>query len=63
MRAKHKEPTFSLQPYDRFYYSAKMKKEHFNFADDEVKPYFNIDSVLINGIFLIAANKGIWFNF
>ena len=47
---------FSLQPYDRFYYSAKMKKEHFNFADDEVKPYFNIDSVLINGIFY-AANK------
>ena len=33
-----------------------MKKEHFNFADDEVKPYFNIDSVLINGIFY-AANK------
>ena len=47
---------FSLQPYDRFYYSAKMKKEYFNFADDEVKPYFNIDSVLINGIFY-AANK------
>lgn len=47
---------FNLQPYDRFYYSAKMKKEHFNFADDEVKPYFNIDSVLINGIFY-AANK------
>ena len=47
---------FKLQPYDRFYYSAKMKKEHFNFADDEVKPYFNIDSVLINGIFY-AANK------
>ena len=49
-------PNFNLQPYDRFYYSAKMKKEHFNFADDEVKPYFNIDSVLINGIFY-AANK------
>ena len=53
---KTQGPSFNLQPYDRFYYSAKMKKEHFNFADDEVKPYFNIDSVLINGIFY-AANK------
>ena len=47
---------FKLQPYDRFYYSAKMKKEQYSFSDDEVKPYFNIDSVLINGIFY-AANK------
>ncbi len=53
---KTQGPNFNLQPYDRFYYSAKMKKEHFNFADDEVRPYFNIDSVLINGIFY-AANK------
>ena len=53
---KTQGPNFNLQPYDRFYYSAKMKKEHFNFADDEVKPYFKIDSVLINGIFY-AANK------
>lgn len=47
---------FKLQPYDRFYYSAKMKKEQYSFSDDGVKPYFNIDSVLINGIFY-AANK------
>ena len=47
---------FQLQPYDRFYYSAKMKKEMLNISDDEVKPYFNIDSVLINGVFY-AANR------
>ena len=47
---------FQLQPYDRFYYSAKMKKELLNISDDEVKPYFNIDSVLINGVFY-AANR------
>ena len=28
-----------------FYYSAKMKKEMLNITDDEIKPYFNIDSV------------------
>lgn len=47
---------FQLQPYDRFYYSAKMKKQLMNVSDDEVKPYFNVDSVLINGVFY-AANR------
>ena len=47
---------FKLQPYDRFYYSAKMKKEMLNISDDEVKPYFNVDSVQINGVFY-AANR------
>jgi len=47
---------FQLQPYDRFYYSAKMKQQQLNISDDEVKPYFNIDSVLVNGVFY-AANR------
>ncbi|MBO4315754.1 MAG: M3 family metallopeptidase [Prevotella sp.] len=49
-------PDFHLEPYDRFYYSAKMKKQQLNVSDDEVKPYFNVDSVLINGVFY-AANR------
>ena len=49
-------PTSELQPYDRFYYSAKMKKQMLDISDDEVKPYFNIDSVLYNGVFY-AANR------
>ena len=47
---------FRLQPYDRFYYSAKMKKEMLNISDDEIKPYFNVDSVQLNGVFY-AANR------
>lgn len=47
---------FQLQPYDYFYYSAKMKKELLDISEDEVKPYFNVDSVLINGVFY-AANR------
>ena len=47
---------FKLQPYDRFYYSSKMKKEMLNVSDDEVKPYFTVDSVLQNGVFY-AANR------
>ena len=53
---KTEGPEFKLEPYDRFYYSAKMKKEMLDISDDEVKPYFNVDSVLINGVFF-AANK------
>lgn len=53
---KTEGPDFRLEPYDRFYYSAKMKKEQFNFSEDDVKPYFNIDSVLVNGVFY-AANR------
>ncbi len=45
---------FQLQPYDRFYYSAKMKREAYNLSDDEVKPYFDIDSVQRNGVFYAA---------
>ena len=53
---------FKLQPYDRFYYSAKMKKEMLNITDDEVKPYFNIDSVQVNGVFY-AAHRVYGLNF
>ena len=60
--ARSQQPTansqqpFELQPYDRFYYSAKMKKAMLDISDEEVKPYFNVDSVLINGVFY-AANR------
>ena len=49
-------PGFKLEPYDRFYYSAKMKKAMLDISEDEVKPYFNVDSVLLNGVFY-AANR------
>ena len=53
---KTEGPDFKLEPYDRFYYSAKMKNQLLNISDDEVKSYFNVDSVLINGVFY-AANR------
>ena len=53
---------FKLQPYDRFYYSAKMKKEMLNISDDEIKPYFNVDSVQTNGVFY-AAHRVYGLNF
>ena len=59
---KEMGPNFKLQPYDRFYYSAKMKQEMLNLSDDEVKPYFNIDSVIVNGVFY-AAHRVYGLNF
>ena len=53
---KTEGPDFKLEPYDRFYYSAKMKSQMLNISDDEVQSYFNVDSVLINGVFY-AANR------
>ena len=53
---KSEGKNFKLEPYDRFYYSAKMKKAMLDISDDEVKPYFNVDSVLLNGVFY-AANR------
>lgn len=47
---------FRLQPYDRQFYSAKMKQERYQLSDDEVRPYFVLDSVLQNGVFY-AANR------
>lgn len=48
--------TFELQPWDVSYYSAKMKEEKYHFSEAEVQPYFDADSVLINGVFY-AANR------
>lgn len=53
---------FRLQPYDRMFYSAKMKAEKFQFTEDDVMPYFNLDSVLVNGVFY-AAEKAYGLHF
>lgn len=47
---------FDLMPWDVVYYSAKMKEDKFHFSDAEVLPYFEVDSVLKNGVFY-AANR------
>ena len=61
--ARQKEGNdFKLQPYDRFYYSAQMKSQRYKFSDDQVKAYFNLDSVLENGVFY-AAHRVYGLNF
>lgn len=42
-----------LMPWDWNFYSEKYKKEHYALSDEQVKPYFQLDSVR-NGIFRLA---------
>ena len=47
---------FQLQPWDWDFYSEKVRKARYSFDDSQLKPYFELNSVLQNGVFY-AANK------
>lgn len=42
-----------VQRWDWAYYSEKLKSEKYDFTDEEVKPYFQLEKV-IDGVFLLA---------
>ncbi len=45
---------FKVEPWDYYYYAEKVKKEKFDLSEDDVRPYFVLDSVVRNGIFYAA---------
>lgn len=45
---------YKIQPWDYYYFAEKVKKEKFNFSEDQIRPYFELNSVVKNGIFYIA---------
>lgn len=45
---------FALQPWDWDFYAQQVRKEKYNFDDDEVKPYFDMYTVLEKGVFYAA---------
>lgn len=45
---------FKLAPWDYYYYAAKVKAERYSFSDDDVRPYFELNSVVKNGLFYVA---------
>lgn len=47
---------FELKPWDWNFYSEQIRKTKFNLDENQVKPYFELNSVLQNGVFY-AANK------
>ncbi|WP_183573271.1 peptidyl-dipeptidase Dcp [Mucilaginibacter sp. X5P1] len=48
--------SFQLQPYDWNFYSEQVRKQKFDLDENEIKPYFEINNVLQNGVFY-AANQ------
>jgi peptidyl-dipeptidase Dcp len=47
---------FSLQPWDWNFYAEQVRKAKYDLDDAEVKPYFELNNVLENGVFY-AANQ------
>jgi peptidyl-dipeptidase Dcp len=47
---------FSLQPWDWDFYGEQVRKARYDLDDAEVKPYFELNNVLENGVFY-AANQ------
>jgi peptidyl-dipeptidase Dcp len=47
---------FQLEPWDWNFYAEQVRKARYNLDDAQVKPYFEIDNVLQNGVFY-AANQ------
>ncbi|MBR1544313.1 MAG: peptidase M3, partial [Muribaculaceae bacterium] len=45
---------FKIAPWDYYYYAQKVKNERYSFSADEVRPYFELNSVVKNGIFYLA---------
>jgi peptidyl-dipeptidase Dcp len=47
-------PSFELQPWDWAFYADKLRKERFDFDQSQVKPYFELEHVLHDGVFYAA---------
>ena len=47
---------FQLQPYDWNYYAQQVRKAKYDVDDNELRPYFELNDVLQNGLFY-AANQ------
>jgi peptidyl-dipeptidase Dcp len=45
---------FQLEPWDWDFYSEQVRKAEFDLDEAAMKPYFNFDSVLVNGVFYAA---------
>lgn len=50
------QPSFKLEPWDWAFYTEKVRAEKYNFDESQLKPYFELNNVLENGVFY-AANQ------
>ncbi len=47
---------FQLQPWDWQFYAEQVRAARYALDEEQIKPYFELDSVLVNGVFY-AANR------
>jgi peptidyl-dipeptidase Dcp len=55
-QAAQKKDTFKLEPWDWQLYAEQVRKATYDLDEDQLKPYFELDNVLKNGVFY-AANQ------
>ncbi|MGH8145050.1 MAG: peptidyl-dipeptidase Dcp [Rhodanobacteraceae bacterium] len=48
------KPAFKLQPWDWEYYGQQVQKTKYDIDQNQVKPYFELNDVLTNGVFYAA---------
>ena len=48
-------PGATLEPYDWRYYSEKLRKEKYDLNDEDIRPYFSIDTAR-NGLFMVCKS-------
>jgi peptidyl-dipeptidase Dcp len=53
-KAKGRKP-FKLEPWDWEFYAEQVRRARFHFSDAEVKPYFEMNHVLQDGVFYAAT--------
>ncbi|WP_230414402.1 M3 family metallopeptidase [Collimonas silvisoli] len=52
-KASHTKP-FKLQPWDWAFYAEQVRKARYNFDEAQIKPYFELNRVLQDGVFYAA---------
>lgn len=48
-------PSFSLQPWDWAYYAEQVRKARYDFDESQLRPYFELNRVLQDGLFYFAG--------
>ena len=49
------QPSFKLEPWDWAYYSEKVRAAKYSFDESQLKPYFEMNRVLEDGVFFAAT--------
>ncbi|WP_026452664.1 M3 family metallopeptidase [Aequorivita capsosiphonis] len=52
---KSKGEDFTLEPWDWNYYAEMVRKAKYDLDEDQIKPYFELNNVLENGVFFAAT--------